>query len=78
MMGPDYTHWHGMYDIAENFYYHFLPELMKLAKKKGKEAMFKKEVDAVLARPEHQWYKKGFDADVMKAIQAEQKERYKQ
>ena len=78
MMGPDYTHWHGMYDVAENFYFEFLPELMHLAEKHGKTALFKKEVDAILARPEHQWYKKGFDSDIMKEIEAEQKSRYKQ
>jgi hypothetical protein len=39
---------------------------------------YQKEVNGILSRPEHQWYKQGFDADVMKAIKAEQKERYKQ
>ena len=78
MSGPDYTHWHGMYDVAENFYYEFIPELMHLAKEAGMEEKYQKEVDAILARPEHQWYKEGFDADVMEAIKAEQKERYKQ
>ena len=26
MMGPDYTWWHGFYDVAQNFYFEFLPE----------------------------------------------------
>jgi len=78
MMAPDYTHWHGMYDVAENFYHEFLPELMHLADKKGKTEMFQKEVNAILARPEHKWYKEGFDKDVMESIKAEQKQRYKQ
>ena len=78
MMGPDYTHWHGMYDVAHNFYFKFLPELMHLAEEAGMGEKYKKEVDALLAKPEHQWYKKGFDADVMKAIKAEQEDRYKQ
>ncbi len=26
MMGPDYTWWHGFYDIAQHFYFKFLPE----------------------------------------------------
>lgn len=25
MMGPDYTWWHGIYDVAHNFYFKFLP-----------------------------------------------------
>ncbi len=78
MQGPDYTHWHGMYDVAHNFYFKFLPELMHLAETNGKTEKYNKVVNAVLARPEHVWYKKGFDADVMKAIEEEQKQRYKQ
>jgi hydroxylamine dehydrogenase len=27
MGGPDYTWWHGIYDVAKNFYFEFLPEL---------------------------------------------------
>ncbi len=76
MSGPDYTHWHGMYEVAHHFYFGFLPELMRLAKEHGMETKYKKEVDALLSRPEHQWYRQGFDKDVMKAIQAEQAERY--
>ncbi len=30
MMGPDYTWWHGIYDVAHNFYFRFLPEARKL------------------------------------------------
>ncbi len=26
MMGPDYTWWHGIYDVAQHFYHKFLPE----------------------------------------------------
>ncbi len=25
MMGPDYTWWHGVYDVAQHFYFKFLP-----------------------------------------------------
>jgi hydroxylamine dehydrogenase len=78
MQGPDYTHWHGMYDVAHNFYFKFLPELMHLAETNGKTEKYNKVVNAILAKPEHVWYKKGFDADVMKAIEEEQKQRYKQ
>ncbi len=30
MMGPDYTHWHGTYDVAKTFYAHYVPELREL------------------------------------------------
>jgi len=39
---------------------------------------YEKEINAILARPEHKWYKEGFDQGLMKAIQDEQKDRYKQ
>ncbi len=26
MMGPDYAWWHGIYDVAHNFYFRFIPE----------------------------------------------------
>ncbi len=29
MMGPDYTWWHGFYDIAHNFYFEFLPSALE-------------------------------------------------
>ncbi len=31
-MGPDYTHWHGMYEVSKHFYQKFLPEIIKAAK----------------------------------------------
>ena len=27
MMGPDYTWWHGIYEVAQHFYFKYLPEL---------------------------------------------------
>jgi hypothetical protein len=27
MMGPDYAWWHGIYDVAHNFYFKFIPEV---------------------------------------------------
>ncbi len=27
MMGPDYTWWHGMYEVAQHFYFKFIPEV---------------------------------------------------
>jgi hypothetical protein len=30
MMGPDYAWWHGIYDVAHNFYFKFIPEARHL------------------------------------------------
>ncbi len=50
MMGPDYTWWHGFYDIAHNFYFKFLPEARHYDNPEV-NAM----VDEVLADPMHSW-----------------------
>ena len=78
MHGPDYTHWHGLYEVADHFYFKFIPELMDLAAEHNMTEKYQAELDTLLARPEHTWYKEGFDAGVMKAIEAEREERYKQ
>jgi hypothetical protein len=51
MMGPDYTWWHGIYDVAHNFYFKF----MKSAKALGDpelDALIKK----IMESPEHAWF----------------------
>lgn len=61
MMAPDYTHWHGMYEVAERFYMELIPQAREItahAKKEGKAAeaaAVDKVIDEILARPEHDW-----------------------
>ncbi|MCH7886070.1 MAG: hydroxylamine oxidoreductase [Planctomycetes bacterium] len=65
MMGPDYTHWHGMYEVAKNFYSELVPELEELIEK-GKRSSDAARVTAagaleaklheVLESPNHRWY----------------------
>ena len=61
MMGPDYTWWHGMYEVAERFYQQLIPQAREIAHQ-AEEAGKQRETDAVrsviaeiLARPEHTW-----------------------
>lgn len=65
MMGPDYTHWHGTYEIAFHFYHKFLPELEHLIRdgKESKDAAkqaaaktLEKKIEEVLNSPNHRWY----------------------
>ncbi|HEX9641947.1 MAG TPA: multiheme c-type cytochrome [Candidatus Krumholzibacteria bacterium] len=65
MMAPDYTHWHGMYEVAKHWYTKFIPELQEIAKsnmhsedtaKVAAAKVLQGEIDALLARPEHAWY----------------------
>ncbi len=65
MNAPDYTHWHGTYDLAKHFYSKFLPEIEHLIEK-GETSKDKKLNDAALAlkkgleevlnSKEHRWY----------------------
>jgi hypothetical protein len=59
MMGPDYTHWHGMYEVAKHYYTEFLPAVVEAAREKSPEmqAKYRKLVDELLTQPEHQWLK---------------------
>jgi len=65
MMGPDYTHWHGTYDVAKTFYTHFVPELRELAEDGLKSAdpthvaaakALEAKLDEVLNSEDHKWY----------------------
>jgi hypothetical protein len=62
MNAPDYAHWHGMYEVAEDFYQKIVPEARELigaAARSGKAAQAKAAasvLDSILARPEHAWF----------------------
>ncbi len=66
MMAPDYTHWHGMYEVAERFYIHLIPqakEIVHHAKEEGKVKESKAVLDVIekiLNRPEHRWQMDGY------------------
>lgn len=61
MMAPDYTHWHGMFEVAERFYQELVPQTRELcahAAENGKHAeaaAVTAVLDEILARPEHRW-----------------------
>jgi hypothetical protein len=61
MMAPDYTHWHGMFEVAERFYRKFIPQARERARhaaESGKADAAKAVtavIDEILARPEHRW-----------------------
>ena len=48
MQGPDYTQWHGFYEVAKTFYMNFLPEAEKLMPGVTKD---------VVDSPDNQWIK---------------------
>jgi len=65
MMGPDYTHWHGTYEIAKHFYSEFIPELEELAEKNldsedpdraAAARALEAKIEEVLATDDHKWF----------------------
>ncbi len=81
MMAPDYTHWHGMYEVAERFYMELIPqarEITEHAAEHGKADQAKAVndvIDAILARPEHKWFSEGAAEDAER-IRKAMEERY--
>ena len=79
MMGPDYTHWHGMYEVSKHFYQKFLPAVIEAAKLKGPdmEKKWTARVEALLAKDEHVW-QKGMSAKEAEELRKNYQERYRQ
>lgn len=61
MMAPDYTHWHGMFEVAERFYMELIPQARELAEEARADGhaaqadAVEAVIDEILARPEHAW-----------------------
>ncbi|MDP6524019.1 MAG: multiheme c-type cytochrome [Kiritimatiellia bacterium] len=83
MMGPDYTHWHGTYDLAKHFYIKMIPELEHLIEKgnasdddakKEAAANLEKVLDAILNNDDHKWFIGKMDPEEKAARAAAAKE----
>ncbi|ANM32382.1 hydroxylamine oxidoreductase [Acidobacteria bacterium Mor1] len=78
MMAPDYTHWHGMYEVAERFYMEMIPQARELtahAPSANAGRAVDRVIDDILARPEHKWFKEGA-ADQTETIRKQMEARY--
>jgi hypothetical protein len=81
MMAPDYTHWHGMYEVAERFYMELIPqtrEIIDHARARGLRAQgaaVESVLDEVLSRPEHIWFEEGA-AEQAELIRQQMESRY--
>jgi len=88
MMGPDYTHWHGTYEVSKRFYTEMVPELEHAiekakgsgdAKKAAAAEVLEKRLAEVLNSPNHRWYLNKMDPEERedrKLRQEEFKKRY--
>ncbi len=86
MMGPDYTHWHGTYEVAKHFYSEYIPELQELAERnlKSENADRKKAAETLhtllentLNGDNHKWFLNKMDP-AEKARRQEQVQEFQQ
>jgi hypothetical protein len=62
MMAPDYTQWHGFYEVAHRFYMEFVPQLREVierGKRQGKAAAAQNveaKLEGVMNSAEHRWF----------------------
>jgi hydroxylamine dehydrogenase len=81
MMAPDYTHWHGMYEVAERFYMELIPQVREIIQharsegRRGAAAAVERVVDEILSRPEHVWFVEGAEGQAER-IRQEMERRY--
>ena len=66
MMGPDYTWWHGFYEVAKHFYTEFLPEA---------EALLPGVTAEAKAMDDHKWLQ-GLSKEEREKIQQYYQKRY--
>jgi hypothetical protein len=79
MSGPDYAWWHGIYDVAKNFYTEFLHEAELACEKAGKPELYKQIIDKYIkSDPRHVWFVEGFDPKKVEAMKKYYKDRYDQ
>ena len=86
MMSPDYTQWHGNYEVAKDFYSEYIPQLREIVAqgRESKNAVAQKKsaelntlLLEVLNSPDHQWSIGKEDAQV-KAERLKRKEEFEQ
>ncbi len=83
MQGPDYTHWHGLFEVGKAFYTEFIPEAQDLVAKGiaagGEKAKAAAEVgkliQATLGSDNHKWFT-GQMTPEEKARRARQREEF--
>ena len=78
MNGPDYTWWHGIYDVAKNTYFEWIPELKEVVHKKDGNEKF---ADAMLEkyfRPidGHAWFFEGMNKEQLDKVRKGFEARY--
>lgn len=75
MQGPDYTWWHGIYEVAKHFYEEFIPQLESVA---GAEVANELLEEYVYNQQDHRWHRDGMSKEALEKIQEFYRKRYEQ
>jgi hypothetical protein len=78
MSGPDYTWWHGIYDVAKHTYFEFIPELKDLVREKDGNEQRADELLAQYFKPVegHGWYFEGMSKEALEKVRRGFEARY--
>ena len=83
MMGPDYTHWHGTYEVAKHFYAEMIPELEHLAdqgeqsddpQKQAAAKTLRARLVEMLNSDNHRWYENNLSSEELEQRKKRQEE----
>jgi hypothetical protein len=75
MQGPDYTWWHGIYEVAKHFYEKFIPQLEQVAGEETARELLDK---YVYVQQGHVWHRDGMSKEALERIQQFYQQRYDQ
>ncbi|MCG7917213.1 MAG: multiheme c-type cytochrome [Candidatus Thiodiazotropha taylori] len=78
MSGPDYTWWHGIYDVAKHTYMKWIPELKEVSMKKDGNTKFAEAMLDKYFKPidGHTWYFEGMSKESIDKVRKGFEERY--
>jgi hydroxylamine dehydrogenase len=78
MSGPDYTWWHGMYEVAQHTYFKWIPELNDVVRKKDGNEEFAVALLEEHFKPieGHDWYFNGMSKDQLETVRKGFEARY--
>ena len=78
MNGPDYTWWHGIYEVSQHTYFKWIPELKEVVKAKDGNEKFAEDMLAKYFKPiaGHDWFFNGMGKDQIEKVRKGYEERY--
>jgi len=78
MNGPDYTWWHGIYEVSQHTYFKWIPELKEVVRKKDGNEEFANALLDKYFKPiaGHDWFFNGMGKDAIEKVRKGYEERY--